>query len=441
MTPDLNLNWEPYHQAVAAAVGMRLEGRIAKVIGLIAEGTGPDVSIGSLCRIANDHGHELLAEVVGFKEARLLLMPYGDTRGIRPGSRIALIDTSPRADVGRGFLGRVVDGLGRPIDGKGSIVADARYPLHGKPINPMEREPIRQLMDVGIGAINTLVPLGRGQRVAIMAGSGVGKSVLMGMMTRHTAADVTVIGLIGERGREVKDFVAQTLGAEGMRQAVVVAATSDAPPLVRMRGAYLATTLAEYFRDQGRNVLLIVDSITRFAMSSRDVGLAAGEPPTSRGYTPSFFAQIPVLLERAGNLQGRGSITGIYTVLVEGDDMNDPVGDTVRSIVDGHIVLSRKLANRGHYPAIEVLESVSRVMRDVIEPQHLALRSKAVQVMAAFKSAEDLIAIGAYSDGSDPEIDQAKKLMPRIKQLLVQDIDQRVAYGEGLEALKALFKA
>ncbi|MFO7494428.1 MAG: FliI/YscN family ATPase [Desulfobacterales bacterium] len=441
MTPDLNINWEPYHQAVAAAVGMRLEGRISKVVGLIAEGTGPDVSIGSLCRIANDHDHELLAEVVGFKEGCVLLMPYGDTRGIRPGSRIALIDTSPRADVGRGFLGRVVDGLGRPIDGKGPIAADARYPLHGRPINPMEREPIRQLMDVGIGAINTMVPLGRGQRVAIMAGSGVGKSVLMGMMTRHTAADVTVIGLIGERGREVKDFVAQTLGTEGMRQAVVVAATSDSPPLVRMRGAYLATTLAEYFRDQGKNVLLIVDSITRFAMSSRDVGLAAGEPPTSRGYTPSFFAQIPVLLERAGNLQGRGSITGIYTVLVEGDDMNDPVGDTVRSIVDGHIVLSRKLANRGHYPAIEVLESVSRVMRDVIDPQHLALRSRAVEVLATFQSAEDMIAIGAYSDGSDPQIDQAKKMMPRIKQLLTQDIDQRVAYGEGLQAMKALFKA
>jgi flagellum-specific ATP synthase len=343
--------------------------------------------------------------------------------------------------VGRGFLGRVVDGLGRPIDGKGPIAADARYPLHGRPINPMEREPIRQLMDVGIGAINIMVPLGRGQRVAIMAGSGVGKSVLMGMMTRHTAADVTVIGLIGERGREVGDFVAQTLGAEGMRQAVVVAATSDAPPLVRMRGAYLATTLAEYFRDQGKNVLLIVDSITRFAMSSRDVGLAAGEPPTSRGYTPSFFAQIPVLLERAGNLQGRGSITGIYTVLVEGDDMNDPVADTVRSLVDGHIVLSRKLANRGHYPAIEVLESVSRVMRDIIDPQHLALRSKAVEVLATFQSAEDMIAIGAYSDGSDPQIDQAKKLMPRIKQLLTQDIDQRVSYGEGLQAMKALFKA
>jgi flagellum-specific ATP synthase len=263
----------------------------------------------------------------------------------------------------------------------------------------------------------------------------------MGMMTRHTAADVTVIGLIGERGREVGDFVGQTLGAEGMRRAAVVAATSDAPPLVRMRGAYLATTLAEYFRDQGKNVLLIIDSITRFAMSSRDVGLAAGEPPTSRGYTPSFFAQLPVLLERAGNLQGRGSMTGIYTVLVEGDDMNDPVGDAVRSIVDGHIVLSRKLANRGHYPAIEVLECVSRVMRDVVDPQHLALRAKAVELLAAYQGAEDMIAIGAYSDGSDPQIDQAKRMMPHLRQLLSQEIDSRVAYGDALQALSALFKA
>lgn len=441
MTPDPQIDWEPYHRAVAAAAGIRLEGRIAKVIGLIAEGSGPDVSIGSLCRISNEHGPDLLAEVVGFNEARVLLMPYGDTRGIRPGSRIGLVDTSPRADVGQGFLGRVVDGLGRPIDGKGPIAAEARYPLHGRPVNPMERAPIRQLMDVGIGAVNTMVPLGRGQRVAIMAGSGVGKSVLMGMMTRHTAADVTVIGLIGERGREVGDFVGQTLGPEGMRRAAVVAATSDAPPLVRMRGAYLATTLAEYFRDQGKNVLLIIDSITRFAMSSRDVGLAAGEPPTSRGYTPSFFAQLPVLLERAGSLQGRGSITGIYTVLVEGDDLNDPVGDAVRSIVDGHIVLSRKLANRGHYPAIEVLESVSRVMRDVVDPQHLALRAKAVELLAAYQGAEDMIAIGAYSDGSDPQIDQAKRMMPRIRQLLTQEIDRRVAYGDALQALNALFKA
>jgi len=295
-------------------------------------------------------------------------------------------------------------------------------------------------VDVGIAAINALVPLGRGQRIAIMAGSGVGKSILMGMMTRHTAADVTVIGLIGERGREVKEFVQQNLGAQGMKKAVVVAATSDSPPLVRMRGAYLASTVAEYFRDQGKHVLLIIDSITRFAMSSRDVGLAAGEPPTSRGYTPSFFAKIPVLLERAGSIEDSGSITGIYTVLVEGDDLNDPVGDTVRSIVDGHIVLSRKLANRGHYPAIDVLESVSRVTRDVISPEHQALREKTIEMIAAYRDAEDMIAIGAYVNGSDPKIDAAKKRMPKIERFLRQDMMQQVAYETALKQLKEAYQ-
>lgn len=436
---NLNIVWDSYFDAVETAPGLNLEGKIVKVIGLIAEGRGVGMSIGSRCLIENEHGGTLAAEVVGFKEERVMLMPYGDTRGIRPGSRIALLDRYPRADVGDGFLGRVVDGMGLPLDGRGPIPEGRQYPLYGTPINPLERRPIRDLMDVGVTAINTMVPLGRGQRVAIMAGSGVGKSVLMGMMTRHTAADVTVVGLIGERGREVKDFVEENLGEAGMRQAVVVAATSDAPPLVRMRGAYLATTLAEYFRDQGKNVLLIIDSITRFAMSSRDVGLAAGEPPTSRGYTPSFFAQIPVLLERAGTVQGKGSITGIYTVLVEGDDLNDPVGDTVRSIVDGHIVLSRKLANRGHYPAVDVLQSISRVMRDVVSQEHLSCRDKAVDTMSTYGDAEDMITIGAYVDGSDPTIDTARKTMPRINELLRQPISDRSPYELGLNRLKAIF--
>jgi flagellum-specific ATP synthase len=295
-------------------------------------------------------------------------------------------------------------------------------------------------MDVGIGAINAMIPLGRGQRVAIMAGSGVGKSVLMGMMTKHTAAEVIVIGLIGERGREVKDFVHDTLGPEGLQKAVVVAATSDSPPLVRMRGTYLATTIAEYFRDQGKDVLLMIDSITRFAMSSRDVGLAAGEPPTSRGYTPSFFVQIPVLLERAGSVEGRGSITGLYTVLVEGDDMNDPVGDTVRSIVDGHIVLSRKLANKGHYPAIEILGSVSRVMKDVSDEEHLKIRQKIVDIMASYRDAEDMISIGAYQKGSSPEIDEAVRLMPRINAFLRQGIPEKVSAEKALDELKAVLQ-
>ncbi len=440
MNTGFQIRWDTYFDAVESLSGLNLEGRIVKVVGLIAEGHGVGMSIGSRCLIENDLGGTLTAEVVGFKEDRVLLMPYGDTRGIRPGSRIALLDHYPHADVGEAFLGRVVDGMGRPIDGKGPVPGSHQYPLYGTSINPLERRPIRALMDVGITAINTLVPLGQGQRVAIMAGSGVGKSVLMGMMTRHTAADVTVVGLIGERGREVKDFVEDNLGESGMRRAVVVAATSDAPPLVRMRGAYLATTLAEYFRDQGKNVLLIIDSITRFAMSSRDVGLAAGEPPTSRGYTPSFFAQIPVLLERAGTVQGKGSITGIYTVLVEGDDMNDPVGDTVRSIVDGHIVLARKLANRGHYPAIDVLQSVSRVMRDVVGEEHLGYREKLIDAMATYADAEDMISIGAYVDGSDPKVDAARRVMPRINALLRQKILERSPYEAGLNRVRAICK-
>jgi flagellum-specific ATP synthase len=438
--PKFEIDWQSYFDRVESCCCYGLEGKVVKVVGLVVEGQGLGMSIGSLCRVENDQGVSILLEVVGFKEDRAILMPYGDTRGIRPGSRICLLNQDPEVAVGDHFLGRVIDGMGRPIDGCGPIRPSERYPLCGKPINPMHRAPIRRLMDVGIKAVNTMIPLGQGQRVAIMAGSGVGKSVLMGMMARHTTADVTVIGLIGERGREVKDFVEQNLGSEGMQKSVVVSATSDSPPLVRMRGAYLATTLAEYFRDQGQNVLLIIDSITRFAMSSRDVGLAAGEPPTSRGYTPSFFAQLPVLLERVGSLEGRGAITGIYTVLVEGDDMNDPVGDTVRSIVDGHIVLSRDLGNRGHYPAIDVLASVSRIMRNVVSMEHLELRKKVIDVIATFRSVEDMIAIGAYVDGSDPAIDYARELMPKIDAFLRQDVSEEVSCAAALNQLKGILQ-
>ncbi|MBF0202153.1 MAG: FliI/YscN family ATPase [Desulfamplus sp.] len=434
------INWDNYSDAVDACITVKPEGRITKVIGLIAEGDGLGLGIGSLCAIRNDHGGEIRAEVIGFRDEKVLLMPYGDLRGIGPGSRIVPIASLPMADVGDGLLGRVIDGMGSAIDGKGPLGTSAKYSLYGKPINPMERKSIDEPIDVGISAINIMITLGRGQRVAIMAGSGVGKSVLMGMMTKHTTADVTVIGLIGERGREVKDFVNHTLGEEGMKTAVVVAATSDMPPLIRMRGAYLATTIAEYFRDQGKHVLLIVDSITRFAMSSRDVGLAAGEPPTSRGYTPSFFVQIPVLLERVGYVEGSGSITGIYTVLVEGDDLNDPVGDTVRSIVDGHIVLSRDLANRGHYPAIDVLASASRVFRDVAKPDHISLRQQAIEIMATYKEAEDMIAIGAYVDGSNPKIDLAKRLMPAINGFLRQDMNRRIPFEMGVAQLSQVLQ-
>lgn len=437
---NLDIDFESYIKAVDSCRCTTVQGKIVKVVGLVAEALGLGMSIGSLCSIKNDHGANIMAEVVGFKEDRALLMPYGDTRGLRPGSRITLLESSPTVEVGDDFLGRVINGMGEPIDGKGAIKGTDTYPLYGKAINPMDRKSIIQLMDVGIAAINTIIPLGRGQRIAIMAGSGVGKSVLMGMMTKHTEADVVVIGLVGERGREVKDFVSGTLGSEGLRRAVVIAATSDSPPLVRMRGAYLATTIAEFFRDQGKNVLLMVDSITRFAMSSRDVGLAAGEPPTTRGYTPSFFVQIPILLERAGTISGKGSITGIYTVLVEGDDMNDPVGDTVRSIVDGHIVLSRKLANRGHYPAIEVLESVSRVMQDVSSAENIKLRNRAVDLLSTWKDSEDMITMGAYVAGSDPKIDEARKFVPQIIDLLRQQVGEKVTYNESIQHLKDILQ-
>ncbi len=440
--PDYNINidWDNYINAVEKSSVITLDGRITKVIGLICEGRGLGMSIGSLCLVENKLGKKIIAEVIGFKDDRFLLMPYGDTRGISPGSRIIVKDNNPKTPVGENFLGRVIDGMGNPLDMKGAIESSIYYPLYGSPINPMERKPIKKIMDVGVCAINSMITIGQGQRIAIMAGSGVGKSVLMGMMVRHTSADVTIVGLIGERGREVKDFVEDVLGDDGMKKAVVIAATSDSPPLVRMRGAYLATTIAEYFRDQGKNVLLLMDSVTRFAMSSRDVGLAAGEPPTNRGYTPSFFAQIPVLLERAGNISGKGSITGIYTVLVEGDDLNDPVGDTVRSITDGHIVLSRDLANKGHYPSIEILGSVSRVMKDIVDQKHLHLKAKAVKILALYRNAEDMISIGAYVDGSNPKIDYAKKIMPEIDSFLKQDINTGVSYENSISKLETIIK-
>jgi flagellum-specific ATP synthase len=436
MADSGQIDFDKYLNAVDQTVLVKPEGRISQVVGMIAEGDSLGLGIGGLCSIINNQGRQIKAEVVGFKGKKALFMPYGDIRGVSLGSRIVPVSSSPVIGLSDQFLGRVVDGMGQPIDGKGVIESTHEYNLYGKPVGPMEREPIKEPLDVGVAAINSMITLGKGQRIAIMAGSGVGKSVLMGMMTKHTNADVIVIGLIGERGREVKDFINETLGEEGLKKAVVVAATSDSAPLVRIRGAYLATTIAEYFRDQGKDVLLMVDSITRFAMSSRDVGLAAGEPPTSRGYTPSFFVQIPILLERAGNIQNGGSITGVYTVLVEGDDLNDPVGDTVRSIVDGHVVLSRDLANRGHYPAIDVLASISRVMRDVSPREYMAIRDNAVNVISSYRSAEDMITIGAYIDGSDPDVDRAKKLMPGITQFLRQGMNRKVDIENSMQGLK-----
>lgn len=433
---DLN----KYFSLVNNSTLIKPTGKVSKIVGLIAEGDNLRLSIGSLCNIINDHGDLIKAEVVGFRDEKALFMTYEDIRGISPGAIIEPLDSSVMVDVSDKLLGRIIDGMGMPIDKKGRIESSDKYNLYAKPVGPMEREPIKEALDVGVASINSMITLGKGQRIAIMAGSGVGKSVLMGMMTKHTAADVVVIGLIGERGREVKDFINDILGKQGLKRSVVVAATSDSAPLLRMRGAYLATTIAEYFKDQGKNVLLIIDSITRFAMSSRDVGLAAGEPPTSRGYTPSFFSQIPILLERAGNFENKGSITGIYTVLVEGDDLNDPVGDTVRSIVDGHIVLSRELANKGHYPAVDILSSISRVMRDVNTTDHMNDKNKLLNILSSYERAEDMITIGAYVDGSDPDVDHAKALMPSVNDFFKQDVTQKINMQSSIKGLKKLFE-
>lgn len=433
------IRWDKYIDAVSSCSPIKMCGKIVKVAGIVAEANGPGLSVGSLCDIQNSEGRNVQAEVIGFNDKRVIVMPIGEIRGVEPGSRIVDVSKKPSVKVGKEYLGRIIDGLGRPIDKKGPITSEVEYPIYGNVLNPLKREIIHEEIDVGICAINALQTLGKGQRIAIMAGSGVGKSVLMGMISRNTAADVIVIALIGERGREVREFIERSLGEEGLKKSVVVVATSDSPALVRIRGAHLATTIAEFFRDKGQDVILIMDSITRFAMSLREVGLAAGEPPSAKGYTPSVFIQIPKLLERAGTVEKKGSITGVYNVLVEGDDMNEPIADAVRSTVDGHIVLSRNLAQKGHYPAIDVLASISRVMGDIVDHEHLDSAKKLINVLATYREAEDLINIGAYVDGSDPQIDYAKKIIGRINTFLQQDINQKVTYKDGVERLKALF--
>ena len=426
-------------KAVDATDMIAVRGRVSQVIGMVVESHGPGIPVGSICEISTFRGQSKVpAEVVGFREGLVLLMPLGEMRGVEPGSVIQQVGGQATVPVSLSMLGRVIDGLGNPVDGKGPLVADSIYPLYAEPLNPMERLRIAAPVDVGVRAINGLLTLGKGQRIGIMAGSGVGKSTLLGMIAKHTAADVSVIALIGERGRELKDFIERDLGEVGLARSVVVVATSDQPPLVRMRGAYLATAIAEYFRDLGRDVIMMMDSVTRFAMSSREVGLAIGEPPTSRGYTPSVFSQLPKLLERAGTCRGKGSVTGIYTVLVEGDDMNDPIADAVRSIVDGHIVLSRDLASRGHYPAIEILGSISRCMSDIMPKEHMARAHRFLETLAVYRKSEDLINIGAYAKGSNPKIDKAITMIDGLNLFLQQEVDQKVSLAESANALSAL---
>ncbi|HID97443.1 MAG TPA: FliI/YscN family ATPase [Thermodesulfobacteriaceae bacterium] len=430
---------EPYIKAVSSVQTVRSCGIVNQVIGMVLEGRGPGMPVGAICKVEVRGSESLLAEVVGFKEGKVLLMPLGEMRGIEPGGKIWISEQGAGVDVGFGLLGRVLNGLGEPIDSSGPLEPDGRYPLYAEPLNPMDRPRIDEPVDVGIRAINACLTLGKGQRIGIMAGSGVGKSTLLGMIARHTSADVNVIALIGERGRELRDFIERDLGTDGLSRSVVIVATSDQPPLIRLRGAYLATAVAEYFRDKGKDVILMMDSVTRFAMAHREVGLAVGEPPTAKGYTPSVFAELPRLLERTGRKDGAGSITGIYTVLVEGDDMNEPVADALRSIVDGHVVLDRKLAHQGHFPAIDILSSVSRVFRDVASMEQLQAHDRLIKVLATYRQAEDLVNLGAYSKGTNPEIDFALQNIEAIRNFLRQEVSEASGLKESISALTDIF--
>ena len=400
---------------------VKYTGKITKVTGLTIESDGPIASIGELCYIYPYHEQEaILAEVVGFKRDKILLMPLGDMEGIASGSSVVASGKTLRVDVGNDLVGRILDGLGNPIDGKGPIRSQKAHPVLNSPPNPLERTIISEPLPLGIKAVDALLTCGKGQRIGVFAGSGVGKSTLMGMISRNSSADINVIGLIGERGREVREFLENNLKEEGLKKSVVVVVTSDQPALIRVKGALVTTAIAEYFRDRGKDVMLLMDSLTRFAMAQREIGLAIGEPPVTRGFTPSVFAAMPKLLERAGT-SSRGTITGIYTVLVDGDDLNEPVTDTVRGIIDGHIILSRKLANQNHYPAIDVLSSVSRVMPNIVGSKHLKMANTIKDIMATYQESEDLINIGAYKRGTNKRIDKAIELKDDIDELLRQE--------------------
>ncbi len=435
------IDLKKYNSYINSLPLVKKSGRINRVTGLILEGDGPAVSLGSICTIHSPQNKKSVdAEVVGFRDNKILLMALGDMAGLVPGSIVEAKEESPTLNVSPGLLGRVIDGNGNPLDNKGPIPMGKEYSIIGTPLNPLERSPISRPLDVGIRALNGLITCARGQRIGIMAGTGVGKSVLMGMIARNTEAEINVIALIGERGREVKEFIDENLGPDGLKKSVVVAAASDQPPLVRLRGAFIATTIAEYFRDMGKNVILMMDSVTRFALAQREIGLSVGEPPTTRGYTPSVFSLLPKLLERAGTSKGNGTITGLYTVLVEGDDLNEPISDAVRAILDGHIVLSRRLASHNHYPAIDILESISRLMIDVIKPEHHEVSMKFKDILATYREAEDLINIGAYTPGSNPKIDLAINKVEKFNEYLRQGIQESISLEESVQQLNHLIK-
>ncbi len=443
------IDLQRYRERLLRRDTVKQNGKVAQVIGLVIESVGPNVTVGEMCEIHFDRANSfeperppVLAEVVGFRENRVLLMPLGLMEGIKPGSEVVATHRTQRVLVGQELLGRMLDGLGNPIDGKGRLDLLATYAINAEPPNAIRRSRITQPLQVGVRAIDGCLTIGKGQRIGIFSGSGVGKSTLLGMIARNTSADVNVIALVGERGREVRDFVEESLGAEGLARSVVVVATSDQPALVRIKAALVATAIAEYFRDGGADVMLMMDSVTRLATAQREVGLAIGEPPATRGYTPSVFAMLPRLLERSGTSDdGTGSITGLYTVLVEGDDMNEPVADTVRGILDGHIVLSRELAQRGHFPAVDVLQSVSRVMPQVTYPQQRAAATILRDILATYRNAEDLINIGAYVEGSNPSIDRARSKIDAANAFLKQAPDDAVEYAETLKRLLTTFPA
>ena len=423
-------------------MGLRRTGKVSQVVGLMIEGSGPAASIGDLCEVYPDDGAKpIKAEVVGFRNDALLLMPLGTIKGIHPGSLIVSEGRSEMVNVGEELLGRILGPMGEPLDNGPMVQTQETTPLYADPINPMLRRRISEKLDIGVRSINSLLTIGRGQRVGVFSGSGVGKSTLIGMMARYTDADVNVIAMVGERGREVVEFLEKDLGPEGLARSIVVVATSDQPPLMRLRAAFMATAIAEYFRAKQKNVLLLMDSITRFAMAQREVGLARGEPPTSRGYPPSTFMLLPNLLERSGRDQGEGSITGIYTVLMEGDDLQDPIVDAVRGILDGHFVLSRSLASANHYPAIDVLQSLSRLMEDLATPEQKAMAGKIREALATYNKAEDMINIGAYVAGTNPQIDQSIRLIEPIRAFLKQAIIEGCSMDESLQRMAALLEA
>lgn len=432
----MGLKFAKYKEIIKTSDVLCEIGKVCEIIGLIIESDGPKASIGDLCHIKTSKG-VVLAEVVGFRDNKILLMPLSQMDGLKPGDIVTNTKEPMKIKVGKELIGRVLDGLGNPIDNLGEIITGRLYSTSANIINPLKRKLIREPLSLGIRSIDMFMTVGKGQRLGVFAGSGVGKSTTLAMMAKNTQADINVIALIGERGREVREFVESTLGEDGLKRSIIVAATSDQPSLVKIKAGFVATTIAEYFRDEGYDVLFMLDSVTRIAMAQREVGLAVGEPPATRGYTPSVFALMPKLLERAGS-NDKGTITGLYTVLVEGDDFNEPISDTVRSILDGHIMLSRDLAHKNHYPAIDILQSVSRVMNDVVDKNHKFAASKIRTLLALYRKNEDLINIGAYVKGSDRNVDKAIALINEINSFLTQSINDKIDFNEALNQLNKL---